>query len=83
MLTDLKSILSPEEKLLLSLCRLEFSEERRAESGELMREVKDWDRFVRLANEHGIIAIAAYNIRETGMADQVPDAPMKILDNAG
>jgi hypothetical protein len=81
-MNDLLPNLSPEEKLLLSLCRLEFSEEQRAEIGELMREVKDWDCFVRLANEHGIIAITAYNIRETGMADEVPEAVMKILDNA-
>jgi len=82
MLTDLKSILSPEEKLLLSLCRLEFSEEQRAESAEMMKGVKDWDRYLKLVNEHGIIALEAYNLRELGLADLVPGPVMKTLDNA-
>jgi hypothetical protein len=81
-MNDLISNLTSEEKLLLSLCRLELSGERRAESVEMMKEIADWDRFVRLANEHGVIAITAYNIRENRMADQVPDTVMKILDNA-
>jgi hypothetical protein len=74
--------LSSEEKLLLSLCRLEFSKEQRAKSGELLGEVKDWERFVNLANEHGIIALAANNIHELGFADHVPLQSMKQLDNA-
>ena len=82
MLNDPSSTLNPEEKLLLSLCRLEFSEEQRAESAEMMKGVKDWDRFLKLVNEHGIIALEAYNIRELGLSDRVPGEVMKILDNA-
>ncbi len=81
-MTNPATRLSPEEKLLLSLCRLEFSDEQKAEIRDLMKKVMNWYRFVRMANEHGIIAISAYNIRETGMADRVPEAVMKILDNA-
>ena len=80
-MTDPTAQLTAEEKLLISLCRLEFSDEQKAEIGDLMKEVKDWDRLVRMANEHGIIALTAYNIRETGLTDQVPEAAMKILDN--
>lgn len=81
MITDPLSLLSAEEKLLLSLCRLEFSEEKKSEIRELMKEVKDWDRFVKLVNNHGIIALTAYNIREAGLTDHVPEEAMKILDN--
>ena len=58
--------LSSEEKLLISLCRLGFSEKQKSEISGLMREVKNWDHFVRLANDHSIIALVAYNIREAG-----------------
>jgi hypothetical protein len=74
--------LTPEEKLLLSLCRLEFTDEQKKDIGELMKEIKDWDHFVRLVNDHGIIALTAYNIREKGLADHVPSASMKLLDNS-
>jgi hypothetical protein len=80
-MNDLSHLLTPEEKLLLSICRLHFSEEQKSEIRGLMKDVKDWDRFVQLANNHGIIALTAYNIRENGLTDQVPDSAMKILDN--
>ena len=81
-MTDPTAQLTAEEKLLISLCRIEFSDGQKAEIGDLMKEVKDWDRFAGMANEHGIIAISSYNIRKNRMADQVPEAVMKILDNA-
>lgn len=80
-MNDLLTNLTPEEKLLISLCRIDFNKVQKAEIGELMKEIKDWDRFVKLVNEHGIIALAAYNIREAGLADRVPGEAMKILDN--
>ena len=72
MISDPLAQLSAEEKLHLSLCRLEFSEEQKSEIRELMKEVKDWDHFVKLANNHGIIALTAYNMREAGLADLCP-----------
>jgi hypothetical protein len=80
-MTDPLSQFSAEEKLLLSLCRLEFSEEQKSDIRELMREVKDWDHFVKLVNNHGIIALTSNNIREGGLTDHVPKEAMKILDN--
>jgi hypothetical protein len=80
-MNDPFQMLTSEEKLLISLCRLIFSEEQKAEISLLMKVVKDWDRFVKLANSHGIIALTAYNIRENGLTAQVPDSTMKILDN--
>lgn len=82
MLTDLKSNLNPGEKLLLALCRLDFSEEQKKGILKLLKEELDWDRYLKLVNEHGIIALEAYNIRELGLSDQVPEGVMKILDNA-
>ncbi len=80
MLNDPSSTLNPEEKLLLSLCRLEFSEEQRAESAEMMKGVRDWDRFVKLANEHGITAITARNINHPELRDLIPAETFKLLE---
>ena len=74
--------LSPEERLLLSLCRLEFSEEKKREIRNLIMEITDWEYFVRLANEHGIIALAGYNISQIRYTDCVPKEIFKILHNA-
>lgn len=82
MLANLKSNLNPEEKLLLALCRLESSEEQKMEILNLTEEKIDWERFLKLVNEHGIIALAAYNLRELGLSGRVPEAVMHILDNA-
>lgn len=74
-------MLTAEEKLLLSLCRLDFNEEQKSEIRDLMKEIKDWDHFVELLNEHGIIALAAYNIRKTRLAGLVEEKAMQLLDN--
>jgi hypothetical protein len=80
-MTDPVTQLTAEEKLLISLCRLEFSEEQKSEIRDLMNEIKDWDHFVKLINEHGVIALTAYNIRKIGLTDYVPVQAMKVLDN--
>src|SRR5665647_1090486 len=81
MISDPLNKLSAEEKLLLSLCRLYFSEEQKSEIRNLMKEVKDWDHFVKMVNNHGIIAITAFNIRETGLTELVPERVIKLLEN--
>ncbi len=78
---DILPHLTPEEKLLLSLCRLDFSEEQKSEIRNLVKEVTDWDHFVSMSNNHGLIALTAYNIREIGLADLIPEGAMKILDS--
>jgi hypothetical protein len=78
-MTDQLSQLTAEEKLLISLCRLDFSEEQKSEIRDLMNEIKDWDRFVRLVNEHGIIALSWYNITETDNSKNIPPEYLKIL----
>jgi hypothetical protein len=74
--------LTAEEKLLISLCRLEFSEEQKAEIRELMKEVKDWDRFVDISNRHGVIALCWYNLKEPGNSYYVPARQLEILHSA-
>jgi hypothetical protein len=71
-MSDYYNQLLPEERLLLTLCRLQFTEEQKKEIGELMKQVTDWDKFVTLSNEHGIIALSWYNITETGNKDFIP-----------
>jgi len=80
-MTDPITRLTPEEKLLISLCRLDFSEEQKAEIRDLMNEIKDWDHFVKLANDHGIIALTAHNIRGNGLAGFIQEKTMNLLDN--
>jgi len=81
MLTDPRPTLQPEEKLLLALCRLEFSEEKKKTIKDLIKEVSDWEAFVKLTNRHGIIALTAYNIKELGLAGRIPGIVMQTLDN--
>jgi hypothetical protein len=81
-MTDPITQLTPEEILLFSLCRLDFSEEQKSEIRGLMNEIKDWDHFVKLANEHGVIALSWYNITETGNSKYISPEYFKILHNA-
>jgi hypothetical protein len=64
--------LTTEEKLLLSLCRLHFTDDQKREIGNLMKRVTGWDKFVTLSNEHGVISLSWYNIVETGNKDFIP-----------
>ena len=81
-MSDIKVNLPPEEKLLLSLCRLDFNDRQKSEVRQLMKDVRDWDRFVKLANEHGIIALSWHNITGTGNAGYMPAENLAILQKA-
>ena len=74
-------MLNPEEKLLLALCRLEFSEDEKNILKILTRQIKDWDRFVKLANEHGIIALTTFNLKGSNLGDLVPEPAMRLLND--
>jgi hypothetical protein len=67
--------------LLLLLCRYPFEEKNREALSKLIREVKDWKKTVELINAHGIIALAAYNIKEAGLEKEIPGDAMAILEN--
>jgi Uncharacterised nucleotidyltransferase len=68
-------------ELLLLLCRYPFDEKNRETLSKLIREVKDWPGLVKLINAHGIIALAAYNIKEAGLEKEIPGDAMAILEN--
>ncbi len=72
-------LLSPSEKLLLCLCRRVLTPAEKEEISGLAAEVKDWDLFVRQANEHGIIALAHENLSEAGCSGLIPPASSKTL----
>jgi len=71
--------LTSEEKLLLSLCRPDFTEKQKMEIGEHIKYVKNWDYFLNLANEHGIIALCWYNLTKTSNSNNVSTGQMEIL----
>jgi hypothetical protein len=66
-------------ELLLLLCRYPFDETNRENLSRLIKEVADWQSMVKLINDHGIIALAAYNIREAGLSDKIPADAMEFL----
>ncbi len=67
--------------LLLLLCRYPFEEKNLASLVGLIGQVKDWEETVRLINAHGIIALAAYNLKEAGLGKDIPADAMAVLEN--
>jgi len=72
----------PEEQLLISLCRLSFSEKQKKYIRALVKKITDINRFVHLANEHGIIALVYDNLKKTGAGDLLPEEKMASLANS-
>jgi hypothetical protein len=71
--------LNNEEKLLFSLCRLDFSPAQKSQISGLIKEVTDWKYFIDLANGHGIIALCWFNITSGGYDKDVPSDYLKLL----
>ena len=69
------------KELLLLLCRYPFEKSNKEVLSNLLGEVHDWRKMVELLNAHGIIALAAYNIREAGLNEIIPAYAMTLLDN--
>lgn len=68
-------------ELLLLLCHHPYDESKRDTLSKLLREVKDWHATVNLINAHGIIALAAYNIKEARLEKEIPSDAMAFLEN--
>ncbi|NSW95457.1 MAG: nucleotidyltransferase family protein [Bacteroidales bacterium] len=64
--------LCPEEQLLLSLARIHFTGAMKEQICRLAEKITDWNYFVRLANEHGLIALSHNNLSTAGAIDKVP-----------
>jgi len=69
------------KELLLLLCRYPFEETDRVRLSKLLGEVTDWPALVKLINAHGIIALAAYNIKEARLGKKIPAEAMTALEN--
>lgn len=78
---DPASRLLPEEQLLVSLCRLDFPEDQLGEIKQIIKEIRDWDYFTRMANSHGIIALIANNIQENNLEQHIPGPVLENLKN--
>jgi hypothetical protein len=67
--------------LLFYLCHYPFDPATGNQLKELLIRVEEWDKTVSLINEHGIIALAAYNIKEAGLSEMVPQRTMVLLED--
>ena len=67
--------------LLIQLCHYPFDPLKRDNLKELLNQVQDWSKTVNLINDHGIIALAAYNIKEAGLQNLFPEEAWRILEN--
>ena len=67
--------------LLLLLASYPYNESDKERMADLLGTVQDWEVFVKLVNDHGIIALSAYNIREARLVSLVPAKAMQILEN--
>ena len=67
--------------LFLLLSRYPYNPANKEQLRELLRKVEDWNRTVSLINDHGIIALAAYNIKEAGLVKEIPGDAMAVLEN--
>jgi hypothetical protein len=71
-----------EEKLLLALCRLEFTDENLNKIRSLISEVRDWNYFRTLANSHGVSALIWYNLEKHSLLSSVPEEIAAYLKSA-
>jgi hypothetical protein len=74
--------LLPEERLLLVLCHPQCSETQNPEILSLVKLVTRWDRFVTLANKHGIIALCWYTLNAGEYGKMVPGEFMEKMHQA-
>jgi hypothetical protein len=71
-----------EEKLLLALCRLTFSDAQKEKISELIQSVTDWEYFAQIANDHGLAALSGYNLGSLTTTSIIPVEITTILKNA-
>lgn len=67
--------------LLFILADYPFKEANRQVLSDNLKKVVDWEKLVRLVNDHGIIALARYNIKEAGLEKLITPGVMARLEN--
>jgi hypothetical protein len=65
--------ISDEERLLLALCRLRFSDEQIKSITSLAADITDWSYFRDLANEHGVAALVWNNLEKHNLTGGIPE----------
>ena len=78
----MKEGIRTEERLLISLCRLEFDKVRLQEITGQLSGVLDWSYFLLMANAHGIIALVCHNLQKLDLLGSVPGEAAAILRNS-
>jgi len=68
------------KELLLLLCNYPPDPGNSAVLAEQLTRVPDWNSCTELINNHGIIALAFYNIREAGLTNTIPSHALSFLE---
>jgi len=68
-----------EQKLLVELCRMEFSNENLLKTERLLSGIKDWDYFKFLVNVHGIAALSYRNLERHNLISKIPASTAEYL----
>lgn len=61
---QISSRILPEYKLLLALCRVDPSDAQKEEIKDYVKDISNWDLFIRSAGEHGLIALCYFNLAQ-------------------
>ncbi len=76
------SILPPQEKALLFLCRPDLSDEELDLLRKNLNEIRNWQSMLQLLNDHGIIALTRHNLNKYGLIEIVPHAEREMMHKA-
>ena len=71
-----------EERLLLGLCRLEFSDEQIKKIRSIAAGITGWNYFMNLANAHGVAALAWHNLEKYRLLSGIPEEVILFLRGA-
>lgn len=69
---NFQKTLETEEQLLATLCGIDINNYQRESIRSTIEIIKDWDKFVYLANLHGVIALCSYIISDAGCDQMIP-----------
>jgi hypothetical protein len=73
--------ISSGEKLLIELCRLDFTSEHAEKIKVLASAVTDWKYLAKQANEHGMGALLYHNLEKLGILQNIPEEVNEFLKN--
>ena len=74
--------LRSEERLLIELCRLRFSDELKEKIRLLISNITDWEYFKYLAHMHGVSALTCRNLEKLELIDKIPATGSVFLKKA-